>query len=73
MQLKITVNGKVYDVDVEVEEPAAPTLSNLHVGGSGPHSPNAAITSLAVAGHSANGQGAAVQRSPACSSRPAKR
>jgi len=33
MKLKVTVNGSVYDVDVEVEEEPLPTLGAVHVGG----------------------------------------
>lgn len=35
MKLKITVNGSVYDVDVEVEEAPKPTLGSVMVGGYG--------------------------------------
>ncbi len=35
MKLKVTVNGAVYDVDVEVEEAPAPTLGTVLIG-SGP-------------------------------------
>ena len=32
MRLRVTVNGSVYDVDVEVEEEPAPTLGSVLVG-----------------------------------------
>jgi methylmalonyl-CoA carboxyltransferase 1.3S subunit len=32
MKLKVTVNGAVYDVDVEVEEEPVPTLGTIQVG-----------------------------------------
>ena len=35
MKLKITVNGSVYDVDVEVEEAPKPKLGTIMVGGYG--------------------------------------
>jgi methylmalonyl-CoA carboxyltransferase 1.3S subunit len=34
MKLKVTVNGAVYDVDVEVEEEPLPTLGTIQVGSS---------------------------------------
>ncbi|MDQ1536343.1 MAG: methylmalonyl-CoA carboxyltransferase subunit [Actinomycetota bacterium] len=33
MKLKVTVNGSVYDVDVDVEEEPLPTLGSVTVGG----------------------------------------
>jgi methylmalonyl-CoA carboxyltransferase 1.3S subunit len=33
MQLKVTVNGQVYDVEVEVEEPAQPTVGAIFMSG----------------------------------------
>ncbi len=33
MQLKVTVNGVVYEVEVEVEEEARPTLGSIFMGG----------------------------------------
>ena len=33
MKLKITVNGSVYDVDVEVEDDAPPSLGAIFIGG----------------------------------------
>ncbi|MFN8193255.1 MAG: biotin/lipoyl-containing protein [Nocardioidaceae bacterium] len=33
MQLKVTVNGVVYEVDVEVEEETRPTLGSVFLGG----------------------------------------
>lgn len=33
MQLKVTVNGVVYDVEVEVEEEARPSLGSIFMGG----------------------------------------
>lgn len=33
MQLKVTVNGVVYDVDVEVEEEPRPTLGSIFMAG----------------------------------------
>ena len=35
MKLKVTVNGSVYDVDVEVEETRRPALGAINVGGFG--------------------------------------
>ena len=37
MKLKVTVNGTVYDVDVEVEEEKKPELGALLIGGSSPY------------------------------------
>lgn len=34
MKLKVTVNGSVFDVDVDVEEEPLPTLGSILVGGS---------------------------------------
>jgi methylmalonyl-CoA carboxyltransferase small subunit len=34
MKLQLTVNGSIYDVDVEVEEEPLPTLGAVQVGGS---------------------------------------
>ncbi|MDX6359720.1 MAG: methylmalonyl-CoA carboxyltransferase subunit [Nocardioidaceae bacterium] len=55
MQLKVTVNGVVYDVEVEVEEEAPPTLGAIFMTGgsfSPPHastpSPNGGGTGNAV-------------------------
>jgi methylmalonyl-CoA carboxyltransferase 1.3S subunit len=33
MQLKVTVNGQVYEVEVEVEEPAHPTVGAIFMSG----------------------------------------
>lgn len=33
MKLNVTVNGSVFEVDVEVEEEPLPTLGSVHVGG----------------------------------------
>ena len=33
MKLKVTVNGEAYDIDVEVEEPDAPRLGAIVIGG----------------------------------------
>jgi methylmalonyl-CoA carboxyltransferase small subunit len=38
MKLQLTVNGSVYDVEVEVEEEPLPTLGAVLVGGSSPYS-----------------------------------
>jgi methylmalonyl-CoA carboxyltransferase small subunit len=38
MKLKLTVNGSVYDVDVEVEEEPLPTLGAILVGSPSPFS-----------------------------------
>ena len=37
MKLKVSVNGSVYDVEVEVEEEPLPTLGRVLVGGTSPY------------------------------------
>lgn len=50
MDLKVTVNGIAYQVNVEVEEPETPTLGAIVIGtGGGP-----APTTASVSGTSAN-------------------
>lgn len=51
MNLKVTVNGIAYDVNVEVEEPETPTLGAIVIGGGGG---SAAPTTASVSGTSAN-------------------
>ncbi len=51
MNLKVTVNGIAYDVNVEVEEPETPTLGAIVIGGG---SGSAAPTTASVSGTSAN-------------------
>jgi methylmalonyl-CoA carboxyltransferase small subunit len=38
MKLKVTVNGSVYDVDVDVEEEPLPTLGSVTMGGTSANS-----------------------------------
>ena len=38
MKLKVTVNGSVYDVDVDVEEEPLPTLGSVQMGSSSAYS-----------------------------------
>lgn len=50
MKLKVTVNGIAYDIDVEVEEPEAPQLGAIVIGGSGAiHTPSTASVQAASA------------------------
>ena len=39
MKLQVTVNGSVFDVDVEVEEEPLPTLGSVLVGGGSSYAP----------------------------------
>jgi methylmalonyl-CoA carboxyltransferase 1.3S subunit len=58
MQLKVTVNGVVYDVDVEVEEEPQPTLGSIFMAGGNFSAPPAVSTGGASASTaSADGQG----------------
>ena len=47
MQLKVTVNGQVYDVEVEVEEDTRPTLGAIFMAGGNFSAPPAAQPSSA--------------------------
>jgi methylmalonyl-CoA carboxyltransferase small subunit len=51
MKLKVTVNGVPYDIDVEVEEPEAPALGAIVIGGGsgGIHTPTTASVQAASA------------------------
>ncbi|HEX6247314.1 MAG TPA: acetyl-CoA carboxylase biotin carboxyl carrier protein subunit [Nocardioidaceae bacterium] len=49
MQLKVTVNGVVYDVDVEVEEEPRPSLGAIFMAGGGFAAPTTAPASGAAA------------------------
>jgi methylmalonyl-CoA carboxyltransferase small subunit len=55
MQLKITVNGQVYDVEVEVEEPPHPTVGAIFMSGGTFAAP--AAPSGAPAGDTGEGSG----------------
>jgi methylmalonyl-CoA carboxyltransferase 1.3S subunit len=58
MQLKVTVNGVVYDVEVEVEEEPQPTLGSIFMAGgsfTGPAAPAAGGGSAGAA--AADGKG----------------
>lgn len=52
MQLKVTVNGVVYDVDVEVEEEPQPTLGAIFMTGGNFSAP---VTAAPTAGGDGNG------------------
>lgn len=52
MQLKVTVNGVVYDVDVEVEEEPQPTLGAIFMTGG-----NFAVPTTAAPASAADGNG----------------
>ena len=56
MQLKVTVNGVTYDVEVEVEEEPKPTLGAIFMTGGGFSPPRAAAPAAG-----ANGDGKGVQ------------
>ncbi|HLN77885.1 MAG TPA: biotin/lipoyl-containing protein [Nocardioidaceae bacterium] len=60
MQLKVTVNGVVYDVDVEVEEEPQPSLGAIFMAGGGFSPPS--VPSLGNG--SANGAGGNGVRAP---------
>ena len=53
MKLKVTVNGIAYGIDVEVEEPEAPALGPIIIGGAG-SSTIVVPTTASVSGASAN-------------------
>jgi methylmalonyl-CoA carboxyltransferase small subunit len=55
MQLKVTVNGVVYDVDVEVEEEPQPALGAIFMTGGGFSAPTAAAPSSGAAAGDGNG------------------
>ena len=55
MQLKVTVNGVVYDVEVEVEEEPQPSLGSIFMAGGGFSSPH--VTPPATTGPAADGDG----------------
>ncbi|MBN9105128.1 MAG: biotin/lipoyl-binding protein [Propionibacteriaceae bacterium] len=54
MKLKVTVNGEAYDIDVEVEEPDAPRLGAIVIGGTHGTAAPLAPTTASVSGASAN-------------------
>ncbi len=56
MQLKVTVNGQVYEVEVEVEEPAHPTVGAIFMSGG-----NFATPAAAPAAAPAGGDGSGVR------------
>lgn len=51
MQLKVTVNGVVYDVDVEVEEEPQPTLGAIFMTGGNFAAPTTAAPASAADGN----------------------
>ncbi|CAI9409200.1 biotin/lipoyl-containing protein [Nocardioides sp. T2.26MG-1] len=55
MQLKVTVNGQVYEVEVEVEEEQPPTLGIFMAGGN--FAPPVAASNGAPAGGASDGEG----------------
>lgn len=55
MQLKVTVNGVAYDVDVEVEEEQQPTLGAIFMTGGGFSAPPAHQQPVTSAGSNGNG------------------
>ncbi len=55
MQLKVTVNGQVYDVEVEVEEPAHPTVGAIFMSGGTFAAPAAATAPAGDAGGDGSG------------------
>jgi methylmalonyl-CoA carboxyltransferase 1.3S subunit len=58
MQLKVTVNGVVYDVDVEVEEEPQPSLGSIFMAGGNFSAPPVVATGGASAGAAgSDGQG----------------
>jgi methylmalonyl-CoA carboxyltransferase 1.3S subunit len=58
MQLKVTVNGVVYDVDVEVEEEPQPSLGSIFMAGGNFSAPPVVSTGAASASSpSGDGQG----------------
>ncbi len=56
MQLKVTVNGQVYEVEVEVEEPAHPTVGAIFMSGGNFAAP-AAASPAGPAGDGGDGSG----------------
>ena len=45
MRLKVTVNGVVYDIEVEVDETERPQLGAIVIGGTGVTAPQTAARS----------------------------
>lgn len=54
MQLKVTVNGEVFDVSVEVEEAPKPTLGSIVIGATSAAAPVASPASAGTSGGGAN-------------------
>lgn len=54
MQLKVTVNGEVFDVSVEVEEAPKPTLGSIVIGATSAAAPVASPPSAGTSGGGAN-------------------